>query len=61
MSILKDFRDALESNEWPELTQLTKDVEALATRFPTVGFEKAEGKYTQGLERPRRKYHLHSL
>lgn len=46
---LKDFRDALESKEWPELTKLTKDVEALATRFPTIGFEKATGKYTQGL------------
>lgn len=46
---LKDFREALASKEWPELTQLTKDVENLATRFPTIGFEKAEGKYTQGL------------
>merc|ERR1712216_875188 len=46
---LKDFRAALESKEWPELTQLTKDVEEFATQFPTIGFEKAEGKYTQSL------------
>ena len=46
---LKDFSEALASKEWPELTQLAKDVENLATRFPTIGFEKAEGKYTQGL------------
>jgi glycine hydroxymethyltransferase len=46
---LKDFRDALDSKEWPELTQLTKDVEEFATQFPTIGFEKAEGKYTQSL------------
>ena len=46
---LKDFRAALESKEWPELTQLIKDVEEFATQFPTIGFEKAEGKYTQSL------------
>jgi glycine hydroxymethyltransferase len=46
---LKDFREALESKEWPELTALTKDVETFATQFPTIGFEKASGKYTQQL------------
>ena len=46
---LKDFKHALESKEWPELTKLTKDVEEFATKFPTIGFEKGEGKYTQSL------------
>ena len=46
---LKDFRAALDSKEWPELTKLTKDVEEFATQFPTVGFEKGEGKYTKSL------------
>jgi glycine hydroxymethyltransferase len=46
---LVDFKKALDSKEWPELTALTKDVENFATQFPTIGFEKASGKYTQSL------------
>ena len=46
---LKDFKQALESKEWPELAKLTRDVEEFATQFPTIGFEKGEGKYTQSL------------
>ena len=46
---LKDFKQALESKEWPELTKLTRDVEEFATQFPTIGFEKGGGKYTQSL------------
>ena len=42
---MKDFRTALESQEWPEISELKADVEDFAMQFPTVGFEKATMKY----------------
>ena len=49
---LKDFREALADaprGKFPEIDELKDEVEAFAAQFPTVGFEKAEGKYTQAL------------
>jgi len=43
---LKDFRNAVDTKEYPALVQLTKDVENLAKGFPTIGFEKADMRYT---------------
>ena len=38
----KDFREALESHDWPEIAELRGDVAEFARGFPTVGFEKSE-------------------
>merc|ERR1712094_85328 len=38
----KDFREALESQDWPEIAELRGDVAEFARSFPTVGFEKSE-------------------
>jgi glycine hydroxymethyltransferase len=49
---LKDFRDALADappGKFPEIDALRDQVEAFAAQFPTIGFDKAEGKYTQSL------------
>jgi glycine hydroxymethyltransferase len=49
---LKDFRDALADappGKFPEIDALRDQVEAFAAQFPTIGFDKAEGKYTQTL------------
>jgi glycine hydroxymethyltransferase len=49
---LKDFRDALADappGKFPEIDALRDQVEAFAAQFPTIGFDKAEGKYTQAL------------
>lgn len=43
---LKDFRAALDASPPPELAQLRHEVEAFATQFPTIGFERATMKYT---------------
>ena len=48
----KDFREALADaprGKFPEIDELKDEVEAFAAQFPTVGFEKAQGKYTQAL------------
>jgi len=37
----------LESKEFPAIAALKKEVETLAEEFPTIGFDKAEGKYTK--------------
>jgi len=42
-----DFKKVLESKEFPEIAQLKKEVESLAEQFPTIGYEKSEGKYTK--------------
>jgi len=44
---LKDFRQALDTQSFPEIDALKAEVEAFASKFPTIGFEKGEGKYTQ--------------
>ena len=49
---LKDFREALADappGKFPEIDALRDQVEAFAAQFPTIGFDKAEGKYTQTL------------
>uniref|UniRef100_A0A7S0I8S2 Serine hydroxymethyltransferase n=1 Tax=Micromonas pusilla TaxID=38833 RepID=A0A7S0I8S2_MICPS len=49
---LKDFRDGLANapeGKFPEIDALKAEVEAFAAEFPTIGFDKAEGKYTQSL------------
>ena len=49
---LKDFRDGLShapEGKFPEIDALKAEVEAFAATFPTIGFDKAEGKYTQSL------------
>jgi len=49
---LKDFREALAdapAGKFPEIDALRDQVEAFAAQFPTIGFDKAEGKYTQSL------------
>jgi len=46
---LKDFREALDTQTFPEIEALKKEVEEFAAKFPTIGFEKGEGKYTQAL------------
>merc|ERR1711869_78765 len=38
----KDFREALESQDWPEIAELRGDLAEFARSFPTVGFEKSE-------------------
>lgn len=42
---LKDFKAALETSLPPELVQLKEEVEAYATQFPTIGFERASMRY----------------
>ena len=42
-----DFKKVLESKEFPAIAALKKEVESLAEEFPTIGFDKAEGKYTK--------------
>jgi glycine hydroxymethyltransferase len=42
-----DFKKVLESKEFPAIAALKKEVETLAEEFPTIGFDKAEGKYTK--------------
>ena len=47
---MKEFREALADpapGKFPEIDALKKDVEAFAAQFPTIGFDKAEGKYTK--------------
>ncbi len=45
---LQDFKDHLEkSGELPEIKKLREDVEAFATSFPTVGYDKGEARYTK--------------
>ena len=45
---LKDFRDYLEKEgEVEAIKSLREEVEAFAKQFPTIGFEKKDGKYTQ--------------
>ena len=49
---LKDFREALADaprGKFPEIDALKDEVEAFASTFPTVGFDKKDGKYTQTL------------
>ena len=49
---LKDFREALAEapkGKFPEIDALKEEVEAFAAQFPTIGFDKADGKYTQAL------------
>ena len=44
---LKDFKALLDNNDVPsEIQQLKKDVEAFATEFPTIGFEKGDMRYS---------------
>lgn len=42
-----DFKKVLDAKEFPAIAALKKEVEALAEEFPTIGFDKAEGKYTK--------------
>lgn len=42
---LKDFRAALDTEEFPEITQLKNDVEDFAKSFPTIGFEQSTMRY----------------
>jgi len=42
---LKDFRAALEEQEWPEITALKKDVETFASQFPAIGFDASTMRY----------------
>jgi len=42
---LKDFRQALETEDFPEITQLKNDVEEFAKSFPTIGFEQSTMRY----------------
>lgn len=42
-----DFKKVLDSKEFPAIGALKKEVESLAEEFPTIGFDKAEGKYTK--------------
>lgn len=44
---LKDFREAVNTREFPALVQLRDDVENFAKGFPTIAFEKSEMQYTQ--------------
>jgi len=44
---LKDFREAVDNQEFAEIKQLKEEVEAFASQFPTIGFDKGEGRYTQ--------------
>lgn len=49
---LKDFREALADapkGKFPEIDALKEEVESFAAQFPTVGFEKKDGMYTQSL------------
>ena len=49
---LKDFREALADapvGKFPEIDALKNEVEAYASQFPTIGFDKKDGKYTQSL------------
>mmetsp|Transcript_13903 Transcript_13903/g.29702 ORF Transcript_13903/g.29702 Transcript_13903/m.29702 type:complete len:525 (-) Transcript_13903:430-2004(-) len=43
---LKDFRAAVDTQQWPEIDALKAKVEAFAKNFPTIGFEKADMRYT---------------
>mmetsp|Transcript_32180 Transcript_32180/g.44634 ORF Transcript_32180/g.44634 Transcript_32180/m.44634 type:complete len:522 (+) Transcript_32180:111-1676(+) len=43
---LKDFRTAVDTQEWSEITALKNKVESFAKNFPTIGFEKADMRYT---------------
>ena len=47
-SKLADFKAFLDKNEVPELAKLRAEVEAFASSFPAIGFEKAEMKYPNG-------------
>jgi len=42
---LKDFKAAVDTNDYPKITELRKDVEEFAKGFPTIGFEKSEMMY----------------
>merc|ERR1711937_795231 len=42
---LKDFNATLSSQEFPEITQLKKDVEDFASAFPTIGFSEETMRY----------------
>lgn len=45
---LKDFRAYLEEKGIPsEITELKDEVEAYASRFPTIGFEKSTMRYKE--------------
>jgi glycine hydroxymethyltransferase len=49
---LKDFREALADapeGKFPEIDALKDEVEQFASQFPTIGFDKKDGKYTQSL------------
>jgi glycine hydroxymethyltransferase len=49
---LKVFREALADaprGKFPEIDTLRDEVEAFASQFPTIGFDKKDGKYTQSL------------
>jgi len=42
---LKDFREAVNTREFPAITELKHDVEEFAKAFPTIGFEKSTMRY----------------
>ena len=44
---LKDFREYLEKGVPSEIQELKKEVEAYASTFPTIGFEKSTMRYQE--------------
>merc|ERR1712176_440088 len=40
------FRKVLASRDWPQIGELKAEVEDFAKSFPTVGFERADMRYT---------------
>jgi len=42
---LKDFKEYVNKNKVPEIEALKEEVEAFATQFPTIGFEKSQMRY----------------
>ena len=42
---LKDFKEYVNKNKVPEIAALKEEVEAFATQFPTIGFEKSQMRY----------------
>jgi glycine hydroxymethyltransferase len=43
---MKDFKKMLETDTPQVIQQLSHDVEDFAKQFPTIGFDKAEMRYT---------------
>lgn len=43
---VKDFKETVDGKKWPQVDDLASEVVDFASKFPTIGFDKAEMRYT---------------